>query len=135
MAHICSTVSKTLIAVLLWTGTASGAFAADPLQAYDPTQYGTNPDVPKDMAPVGLAAPANPTGPAPNAADAGIAGNLNLSMPDVTFRNLLTKLQTPAPTGDTLSQNSTPDTTSSYSASQPPPGPAQHDPATPIKLP
>jgi len=135
MAHTCSIASKALVAVLLCTGIFSDAFAAEPLPGYDPGQYGTRLDAPKGMPPVGLAAPAKPAGPAPNAGDPGIAGNLNLSMPDVTFRNLLTRLQAPARTADPLGQNSTPDTTTSYSASQPPPGPAQHDLATPTKLP
>src|SRR5690242_13231382 len=102
MAYTCSIASKAVIAVLLWAGTAA-AYAADPLPAYDPSQYGTRQDAAKGTPPVGLAAPAKPTGTAPNAADAGIAGGLNLSMPDVTFRNLLTRLQAPAPTTDPLS--------------------------------
>jgi hypothetical protein len=144
MTHTCSVVSVTLVAALLCTGAYPVAYAADPLPAYaqgqpayDPGQY--NPSLntpPQGMPGVGLAVPAKPTGPAPDAADPGLAGNLNLSMPDVTFRNLLTKLQAPAQTAaDSLSQNTTPDTTSSYTASQPPPDPAQHGLAAPTKFP
>ena len=106
MTHTCSVVAVTLVAALLCTGAYPVAFAAEPLPAYaqgqpayDPGQ--DNPGLntpPQGMPGVGLAVPAKPTGPAPDAADPGIAGNLNLSMPDVTFRNLLTKLQAPAPT-------------------------------------
>lgn len=147
MAHTCSIASKALVAVLLCTGILSRAFAAEPLPAYDPGQYNNTPldaAPPQNMPAVGLAVPPNPVGLAarpnpngtpPDAADPGVAGNLNLAMPDVSFRNLLTKLQAPAPATDPFSQNSTPDTTSSYSASQPPPDAAQHDLATPIKLP
>lgn len=144
MAHPCSIVSSTFVAALLCTGAFPVAFAAEPppayaqgQPAYDPRQY--NPSLntpPQGMPAVGLAVPAKPPGPTPDAADPGIAGNLNLSMPDVTFRNLLTKLQAPAPTAaDSLTQNTTSDTTSSYTASQPPPDPAQHGLAAPTKLP
>ncbi len=142
MAHTCSIVSKTLLAALLCTGTLSAAFAAEPLPAYvqgpayDPGQYNPRDNAPpQGIPPVGLAVPAKPTGPTPDAANPGIAGNLNLSMPDVNFQSLLTRLQAPAPTADSLSQSTTPDTTSSYTASQPPPDLAQHGLAAPTKLP
>jgi hypothetical protein len=135
MAHTSSIASKALIAIVLCAGTFASAVAAEPLPAYDPGQYGARLDAPKGTPPVGLGSPAKPTGPDANAPDPGLTANLNLSMPDVTFRNLLTRLQTPARTADPFSQNATPDTTSSYSASQPPPVPAQQDLATPTEHP
>jgi len=135
MAQICSIASKILVTVMVCASTFSGASAAQPLPAYDPGQYNNTPlnAPPQGLPQAGLATPPNPNGPAPDAADPAVAGNLNLSMPDVNFRNLLTKLQAPA--SDLQNQYSTPDTTSSYSTSQPPPGPAQRDLATPFKLP
>jgi hypothetical protein len=135
MVNIRYMASKAFLAILVSGSTLCSAYAAEPpLPAYDPGQYAAPVDAgPAKVPPTALAAPpvfaAPPVqgAPPPGATDLAVPGNPDLSMPQVTFRNLLTTLRVPQPAAD---QYSTPDTTSSYSTIAPT-DPAQRDTALP----
>jgi hypothetical protein len=122
MADTHSIACTALVALLVSAGMLRGASAAVPLEPYDPGAYGVPlDDAPGNKPPNTLLAPPNQPGPArdANAPDPGATGKLNVTMPEVTFGNLLTQLRTPPPAADSSNQYSTPDTTSSYSTSAP----------------
>lgn len=145
MADTHSIACTALVAILVCAGMLRGASAAQPIQPYDPGAYSVPlDDAPGNKPPATLQAPPNQQGPAlgTNVPDPGATGNLNVAMPEVTFRSLLTQLQTPLPAADSRNQYSTPDTTSPYSTSQPtdptqqgPTDPTQQDTVPPYKVP
>jgi hypothetical protein len=131
-----SIVRTAFVAFLLCGGTFYAASAVEPTPQYNPSAYPA-PAEPDPEAETVLAAPKldSPTGGiTPPGADAAVAGtvppdvnatdNLNLAMPDMNFRGLLTKLQAP-PSADGFSTPVT--TTPAYPALGPAnlaPGPA-----------